>query len=126
MRASCWSQKKVKEGEYGTKITEWPHKCEECNEHDEKLFGCGYSGKDGLGDLGFDDDRITGIAARTCPQFYARQPMVISIMNMVGDYRRGALGDVRDLGNATLSYLQVADAELNRWDYENDKQLYDK
>jgi hypothetical protein len=52
-------------------------------------------------------------AFRTCPHYYARSIFVGSVLEHLDDYRRGALGDVRDLPAAQLDYLRIAETESN-------------
>jgi hypothetical protein len=52
-------------------------------------------------------------AFRTCPHYYVRSAFVGSVLEQLEDYKRGALGDVRDLPAAQLDYLKIAEAESN-------------
>ena len=62
------------------------------------------------------DGVATDEQRRTCPQWFAHQPYVQSVLEHLGDYRRGALGDVRDLPAPALEALRDADAMQNRWE----------
>ncbi len=93
---------------------DWPCTCERCPDAQRERYGCGWS----------DATRGKGLAVHadnkdelldTCPQWYARQPLVASVYDLLGDYRDGRLGDVRDLPADLLTYLRAASAELEVW-----------
>jgi len=62
---------------------------------------------------------------RTCPQWFARQPYVRSVLEHLADYRRGALGDVRDLPAPALDALRDADGAQQMWENEQLEKLND-
>ena len=55
---------------------------------------------------------------------------VANIISDVRDYKKGALGNVRKLGCAYLTYLRIASSELQEWEgetlKEKSKEIKDK
>jgi len=67
---------------------------------------------------------IDGETSKTCPQYFARSPFVLSVRDQLEDYRRGALGDVRDLPAHLLAYLRVLDSADTRWQRQQEATLH--
>ena len=60
---------------------------------------------------------------KTCPRFYALKPAVLSVLEDVEDYKRGALGNVNtDLAAPEVDLLRTAEREHAAWESENLKQ----
>lgn len=77
-------------------------------------FGCGFDART----LGAGTAKLasTNEIIPTCPQFLARSPFVISVLNYLDDFKNNRLGDVWELPNALYQYLQIAGSELSTWE----------
>ena len=60
---------------------------------------------------------------KTCPRYCMADAEIIQVMADVEDYKRGALGDVRQLPCVYLDLLRAAVSELATWDFENERQM---
>jgi len=90
--------------------------CETCKEiQAQETNGCGVPGE--------REYKYTGATEphnRICPRWYMQQPFVLSVYDDLRDYKRGALGNVReDIGSATLNYLRALENEKELWEQEN-------
>lgn len=95
-------------------VGDWPCKCEKCPEPLRARHGCGWDlALRGKGQPIHPENRDERF--ETCPQWLARQPFVCSVYEMLGDYKAGRLGNVRDLPRDLLEYLRAAAAELETW-----------
>lgn len=93
---------------------DWPCRCEQCPESNRARYGCGWDDAlRGHGTPVHADDKEERI--ETCPQWLAQQPLVVSVYELLADYREGRIGDVRELPRPLLEYLRAASAELEVW-----------
>ena len=106
----------------GTQVIPFPHACKDCPTHEHEEWGCGFDGFEGKAELAFGHE-LDEPYSRTCPRYYAASPFVSSVMRDLRDFKRGALGDVRQLGSAHRVYLEVAEDESAKWESENQHQL---
>lgn len=60
---------------------------------------------------------------KTCPQWFATSPFVLSLLELVHDYREGRLGNVRKLPMRTMQALRIFSAEYDAWIEEWDARL---
>ena len=107
--------------------------CGDCDEHMRRNFGCpvfrGHPWAGGSGE-GWKEKATSVFRPcnqdpvkegdepgwmRTCPQYYARSPFVLGILDDLGDYEANRLGNVFDLPGPYLVYLRVASAERKSW-----------
>jgi len=73
---------------------------------------------------GFDErcrDKATctyerGGGLRTCPEFFARQPWVLSVYEWLPGYRQSGLAELMDLPAALVDSLRVLDAEVKAFE----------
>lgn len=94
----------------------FPFECETCPEEEKKDFGCGWIGLDGKGTMKYEHGAKDDHYSKTCPQYCIRQEWVQRVLNDMGYLANGALGNVLDLENQYLTYLEVAKAEQARWE----------
>lgn len=98
----------------------FPRPCKGCSDAEKERWGCGYEGI--LGKFRYGYSGAEEPWNRTCPQFLAVQPAVVDVIDNVRDYKKGALGNVRELGSAYLQYLRIASAELAEWEDQKNKE----
>jgi hypothetical protein len=60
---------------------------------------------------------------RTCPQYYRRSPFVLSIMQDLDDYKEGRIPNIYELEAPFLTYLKVANSEMNNWKIYQDEEM---
>jgi hypothetical protein len=101
----------------------FPRDCEGCSEEEMKRWGCGYEKI--AGRHKFEYTGAKEPYSRTCPQFFLRQPAVDDIIAGLRDYKRAALGNVRKLGSAYLTYLRIAESETSCWEAKQDAMMYE-
>jgi len=54
---------------------------------------------------------------RTCPQYFARSPMFLCLLNELADFRVGRMGNVRrDITALHHTLLSVLESEVNLWE----------
>ena len=54
---------------------------------------------------------------RTCPQYFARSPMVLGLLDELADWEKGRLGNARrDIGSPHAVYLRILEGEHNLWE----------
>lgn len=95
--------------------------CADCPDHDREFFGCGFDGFAGKGEL-----RLGGLDepySHTCPQYFWAQPWVQRVHGDLGDYERGALGNVNDLEAPYLELLRAALGEQRKWKAVQDARI---
>ena len=131
LRAAAWATKPVAEGKR-IDTADDPWKCEDCPEDWRERWGCGCSrgtpwtaSAEGEGYAGKAAEATADGArlepwSRTCRQWFYRSPFVISVLNLLRDYRANRLGVVTQLPAPLATYLRVADVEFtkaqNYWD----------
>ena len=88
-------------------VDEWPAPCDKCPEDDRGLLGCGF-------DPRYKDkcECVYETGSKTCPQWYARQPAVLSVYEWLTPWRTGGLGNAMDLPSVLFDALQILDSEL--------------
>lgn len=93
-----------------------------CSHDKRKLLGCGFVDFEGKGALREHGSQHAPYN-RTCPQYYARIPAVMSCYDYIDDYRRGALGNVLDLPNPLWQALGILDVELKQQERVNEERI---
>lgn len=116
-----------------------PGPCEGCLAVDDDVtfreWGCGWKPKHrgkalpmgfGAGDFDrFGPDEKIPEEGRTCPWFFAGQPFVESIEDLIEDYEKGRLGNALLLPAPLAFCLRVLSNERKRWDAEMDRIVRD-
>ena len=76
--------------------------CSDC--HDRESWGCGWEqrtrGKATVGGETWDK-------LKTCPEWYALQPFMLSLYEWLPQYKEGRLGDVREMARPTVIYFEA-------------------
>jgi hypothetical protein len=94
------------------RVRDVPALCDDCPE-DKTLWGCGWHATTrGKGTVPTED----GETLDTCPQFYLRQPFVLSVYELLRDYDRGSLGNVLDMECSVVDALRVLSAAMGDWE----------
>jgi len=103
--------------------------CDACDDKLKRILGCGYEDRFKGRGIGEPAGALAGddlmAADRTCPEWYARTPFVVSLWMYLAPYRAGALGPAWELDNLLFELLQVVDAEAKHVESEMTRQLYE-
>lgn len=133
LRASVWRWRARRDGtgpRSKVVIEESPKPCVHmiddkeihCSSELHTLLGCGFVGLEGKG-----HPRKYGSQRspynRTCPQYYARLPSVLSAYEYFSDFKAGTLGNVDDLPLRLLSALHIIDEEVNEQQRVNEERV---
>jgi len=107
-------------------VVELAHKpCEQCPGELHELLGCPYTGHAGKAAPHVkepaDADRL---AWRTCADGLVRSPAIADLWSDLGDYKRGALGDVRAIPAPHLALLRWLEHECGQHQAWIDQALY--
>ncbi len=88
-----------------------------------EFFGCPHMDYEGRSKAVFTNGADEPPWSATCPRYFYETPLMQSLLSDLKDYRRGAMGDVRDLYDVHLTALRVLDSEMTVWESENDKKV---
>lgn len=120
IRQAVWACRMVKDDAGNYTISPWPSACDSCpandSEDDARFFGCGLRGFEGQALAPYAHGAKTEPYSKTCPRFYSQNEDVERVIIDLRDYRRAAMGNVLDLGDAHLTYLRIAESEVREWE----------
>ena len=100
----------------------FPSDCECCTKEDHGIYGCGFVGLEGKATIAYKFGAKSPPWNKTCPRYCMADPHVQQIMESVEDYKRGALGNIRQLPSGYVDLLRAAVSELALWEFENERQ----
>jgi hypothetical protein len=101
------------------RLEPFPRDCANCGPDWQKYFGCGFAGYEGKGKQVYTKGSRQEPYSRTCPRYYYQQPWVSCLLSDLGDYKRGAMGNVLYLEAQYLDYLRILENEMTEWEGEN-------
>lgn len=98
--------------------------CGQCKELQEQSYwGCGVPGEFVYNNYSNNEAPYN----RICPRWYAKTIFVNDIMENLVDYKRAALGNVRqDISDAELTYLRLAELENVKWENAQNEETTNK